>query len=261
MSLFQIRKLLKEALFSRSSSQNNRSRKEVVAKFGQVFGGVWQRNRGQETSSKERAVHQLIEESHIGRDYYFLLTISTLITTLGLLIGNPAVVIGGMLIAPLLSPILALGLGFITTNQESIIRSLLIIVQSVGTVIFLSFVTAFVLGVPDPTNSEISQRIIPSLPFMYIAILSGVAATYAWANPKLSATLPGIAVAVAVLPPLCTTGIGLSLFNREVVAGSFQLFIINLFGIAASSAVVFSLLGFHQMREVEKKEIVKERGK
>lgn len=211
-------------------------------------------------AGKERVVHGLIEESRVGRDFYFLLIVSTLITTLGILVENAAVVIGGMLIAPLLSPILALGLGIVTTNQESIKRSIYTILKSTGIVGGISFLTAFLIGTTEPLdNIEILQRIRPSLPYMYIAILSGVGATYAWAKPKLSARLPGIAVVVALLPPLCVTGIGLSEFNREIVTGSFQLFLINLLGIGASSAIVFSLFGFYQMRWVEKEDIIREK--
>jgi uncharacterized hydrophobic protein (TIGR00271 family) len=207
----------------------------------------------------QEVVHRLIEETHIGGDFYFLLTISTLITTLGLLMGNTAVVIGGMLIAPLLSPILALGLGIVTTNRESLSRSLEAIFKSGVIVLVISLATAFLLGTDNPGNVEIMERVNASLPFMYIAILSGVAATYSWAKPKLSATLPGIAVVVALLPPLCTTGIGISLLNREIITGSLELFLVNFIGISASSAVVFSLLGFHQMQGVEMEEIMKER--
>lgn len=207
---------------------------------------------------KEVVVRQLIKESHIEGDFYFLLVISTLITTLGLLMNNTAVVIGGMLIAPLLYPVLALGLGIVTDNKESLGRSLKGIIKSTLFVLNLSFLTAFIVGVKEPVNLEILQRAKPSLPFIYIAVLSGVGATFAWIKPRLTATLPGIAVAVALLPPLCVTGIGLAILNKTIVTGSFQLFFINLLGIAASSAVVFSLFGFHTMQRVEKKEIMKE---
>ncbi|MCA9389893.1 TIGR00341 family protein [candidate division WWE3 bacterium] len=216
-------------------------------------------NHIEETQDRRAVVHDLIQESHIGKDFYFLLIVSTLITTLGLSLGNGAVIIGGMLIAPLLSPILALGLGIVTANQESLIRSTLTIIKSVGIVLVLSIVTSFIVGIYSPNNPEIVSRIRPSLPYVYIAFLSGIAATYSWAKPKLSATLPGVAVVVALLPPLCTTGIGISEINRDIVAGSFQLFLINLLGIASSAAIVFSLLGYHQMRWIEKKEIDKEK--
>lgn len=213
-----------------------------------------------EAQDRRRVVHELIQESHIGHEFYFLLTISTLITTLGLLIGNSSVITGGMLIAPLLSPILALGLGIVTTNRESLLRSSFVIAKSISIVLLISTTTAFLVGLGESQiNLEIVSRIKPSLPYMYIALLSGVAATYAWAKPRLSATLPGVAVVVALLPPLCTTGIGISILNRLVITGSFQLFIVNLLGITASAAIVFSLLGYHQMRWLEKKEISSEK--
>lgn len=194
---------------------------------------------------KQQTVQRIIEESRVGVDYHILLTIASLTTTLGLIADSSSVVIGSMLIAPLLSPVLAMGLSLVTTNRSSLVRSSTAILKSVSIVLALSAITAFLLGVNDPQNSEISQRIKPTLVFMYIAILSGMAATYAWAKPKLSARLPGIALTVSLLPPLCTVGIGISIFSREIIVGSLQLFLINLVGISLSSAVVFSLLGFH----------------
>jgi uncharacterized hydrophobic protein (TIGR00271 family) len=208
---------------------------------------------------EKQVVHELIQQSHIGDDYYFMLIISTLITTLGLTIGNAAVVIGGMLIAPLLSPILALGLGLVTANHESLMRSSINILKSAGVVLGLSFVMAFILGIEFPANQEILSRIQPTLTYMWIALLSGIAATYSWARSKLSAMLPGVAVVVALLPPLCTVGIGIALLDKEIITGAFQLFLVNLVGIATSSAIVFSLLGYHQMRRVEKRELDQEK--
>ena len=76
-----------------------------------------------QTDNKRAVVHYLIRQSRIGKDYFLMLSLSTLITTLGILTNSIAVVIGGMLLAPLLSPILALGLGMVTTNKESLKRS------------------------------------------------------------------------------------------------------------------------------------------
>ena len=209
--------------------------------------------------NKQQVVRKLIQDSHIGKDFYFLLFISTLITTLGLMINSTAVVIGGMLIAPLLSPVLALGLGVVTDNKQSLLRSTSIIIKSIIAVLALSFVTAFFIDLTDPQNTEILQRAKPSLLYIYIALLSGFGASYAWSKPRISATLPGIAVSVALLPPLCVTGIGLSLFDKVLIIGSFQLFFVNLLAIAVSSAVVFSLFGFHEMRGVEQSEIIQEK--
>jgi len=211
-----------------------------------------------EELEKAPVVQGLIKESHVSMDFYLLLIAATTITTIGLLLDSTAVVIGGMLLAPLLSPILALGLGVVTANPDSLKRSLSTIGVSVGIVLLVSLALAFFLGVENIANSEIVQRLEPSLLYMYIALLSGAGATYAWAKPKLSANLPSIAVVVALLPPLCVTGIGISVLDRTMITGSFQLFFVNLIGITVSSAIVFSLFGFHTMRYVEKEEIVKE---
>ena len=132
-------------------------------------------------------------------------------------------------------------------------------------ILALSFLTSFILGGKDVVKLPLVNAATPSLLFMYIAILSGIGATFSWARPNLSANLPGIAVTVALIPPLCITGIGLSALSREIIVSSFQLFMVNLVGIAASSAIVFSLLGYHQMRyaediEIKNEEIQKETG-
>lgn len=214
----------------------------------------------EEIANKMQVVHKLIQESHVGWEYILMLSIACLVTTLGLLVGSASVVIGGMLLAPLMSPILALGLGFITANQQSVMRALINIGKSIALILGLSTVTAFIFGGSDPFNNlEIISRTQPLPLFIFIAILSGIAAAFAWAKPNLSASLPGIAVAVALVPPLCVTGIGIAAFSREIVVGSLQLFLINLAGIATSSAIVFSLLGFYQMKFVEQKEITTEK--
>jgi len=220
---------------------------------------MWEEIFADETfKDKRKVVRQLLDSSHVGSEYFFLLTVSTILTTLGLVVNNTAVVIGGMLIAPLLSPVLALGLGFTTANPESLFRSAKAVAQSVIMVVFLSAFVAFFMGVDVPLNQEIGSRVGPSLIYMYIAILAGIGASFAWAKPKLSVHLPAIAVVVALLPPLCVTGIGISLLDREIITGSFELFFINLIGVAISSAVIFSLFGFHSVRRFEKKEIKKE---
>lgn len=207
---------------------------------------------------RAEVVKRLVAESALTPDYYFLIIISSLITTMGLIQDNSSVVIGGMLISPLLTPLLALGLGIITNNRASIARSFINIGKSIGVVLAVSFVTSFIIGVRDPVGVEILDRSAVSLPFLYIAMLSGIAATYAWIKPKISASLPGIAVAIALVPPLCVTGIGVSMFSREVFTGSLQLFFVNIIGIVGTATVLFSLFGFHDMRQQEELELTQE---
>lgn len=208
---------------------------------------------------KRTTVERLIEDSRTDRDYYLLMIISTMITTMGLVLGNTSVVIGGMLISPFLTPLLSLGLSIITNNQESLQRSLKAIGKSLVFVLGVAFATAFIIGVNDPGNIEIVSRAKPSLVYLYIAILSGVGATYAWVRPKISASIPGIAVAIALVPPLCVVGIGMAQLDRTLATGAFQMFLVNVLGIVGSSTILFSLFGFHDMREVEDKKILEEK--
>jgi len=209
---------------------------------------------------KRTTVKRLIEESRTSKDYYLLMVISTMITTMGLVLGNVSVVIGGMLISPLLTPLLSLGLSIITNNKESLFRSLTAIGKSLVVVLGVSFVTTFVVGLNhDLTNIEILSRARPSLLYLYIAILSGIGATYAWVRPKISASLPGIAVAIALVPPLSVVGIGMAQLDRAVAMGALQMFLVNVIGMVGSSTVLFSLFGFHDMRGEEEKIIAEEK--
>lgn len=207
---------------------------------------------------KRASVHRLIEESRTDRDYFLLLVISSMISTIGLVLGNASVIIGGMLISPLLTPLMSLGLSIITNNHESLLRSMKAIGKSLVIVLGISFATSFIIGFADPSNPEILSRAKPSLLYLYIAILSGIGATYAWVRPKISASIPGIAVAIALVPPLCTVGIGLSQLDRTLATGALQMFLINALGIVGSSTILFSLFGFHDMRAEEQKLIEEE---
>ncbi|MFC1646991.1 TIGR00341 family protein [Patescibacteria group bacterium] len=209
-------------------------------------------------ADKNQTVMRLIGESKTSLDYFFLLFISTLITTMGIILNNSSVVIGGMLISPLMTPLLAFGLSIITNNKTAIVRASINLGKSMGIVLLISFLTAFMLGVKDANANEITLRTTVKLPYLYIAILSGIAATYAWVKPKISASLPGIAVAIALVPPLCVTGIGLFLFDHAILTGSLQLFFINALGIIFSATIIFSLFGFHEMKYREEIELVKE---
>ncbi len=207
---------------------------------------------------KKQIVQRLIQESSISTEFYFLVVISTLITTLGLIIDNYAVVIGGMLIAPLLYPAIAFGMTITTKSIHSFLWSLVSLTKTSVLVIFLSFLTTVII---DPLNTNSTLRMINEMRvspiFIYIATLSGIAATYAWIKPRLSVALPGVAISVSLLPPLCTVGISLALNKPMILQQSMILYILNVVGIALASIVVFGSFGFTKMRKEEEKEIDK----
>ena len=175
-------------------------------------------------------------------NYWLELMISAGIATLGLVLNSPAVVIGAMLISPLMGPILAAGLALIVADLYLGFKALLMILLSIGGSIGFSAALVWTLPFHSPTG-EILARTQPNLLDLAVALLSGLAGSLVvcrgGAGGGITA-LPGVAIAVALMPPLCTVGFGVgSGFVWSVVSGSGLLFLTNLAAIIASAFVVF----------------------
>ncbi|NIT71454.1 DUF389 domain-containing protein, partial [candidate division KSB1 bacterium] len=180
------------------------------------------------------------------------------ITTLGLLMDSSVVVIGGMLVAPLLFPILSIGMGIATSSQDAIIRALAIVGKSVLVVFLFSFLLSFLLNGPAITDTmQVASQ--ATISHFLIAFVAGIVASFAWAKQDINATLPSIAVSVSLIPPLAVFGIGISMFEKALTSGAMFLFIINLLGIVLASVIVFSLFGFSNMHIVQEKLVEEER--
>jgi len=207
---------------------------------------------------QKKTLQELLEESRDRADFYILLMLATFIATLGLLSNNVAVIIGGMLIAPILFPILGLAMGIVTSSGLAIGRSFKILIRSVGLVLGFSIITAFLFGAPTDVGEQILLRIEPDLNLFLIAFAAGLAVSYSWVKQNLSAALPGIAVAVALVPPLATVGIGLALWDRLIIAGALNLFLVNIIATVLGSVIIFSLFGFSRLQKEEEQKIIEE---
>lgn len=207
---------------------------------------------------QRRTIESLIEESRADTDFYLFVSFGVFITTLGLHIDNAIIVIGAMLITPILFPILALGMGVVTSSQESIGRSLSIILKTLVVGVLVSFVTSFLLNQHEMTE-QILLASTPNLLYFFIAFASGIIASYSWVKQSISRNLPGVAISVALVPPLSAIGVAISLFSQDVFSGSIMLFAINLIGIVLAGILVFSLFGFAELRHVEEREIREEK--
>ncbi|MFH1314763.1 MAG: TIGR00341 family protein, partial [Candidatus Uhrbacteria bacterium] len=211
---------------------------------------------------KNDAIQRLIADSTPRDDFFLMIVLSIIMATLGLLIDNAAVVIGSMLIAPLLSPILSLSLGIVIADRHLMLRSLFTVIKSVvfavptALVVTLFFMYSAELG--TELNREILARAEPSVVFAAIALVAGFAASFALIKPQLGAALPGIAVSVALIPPLAAVGVGLAMFDPVITVNSFVLFLINITCIILASILVFSLMNLYVKKTVAKKAIIKE---
>lgn len=204
-------------------------------------------------SDKSAAVKQLIEGSTPDFDFFLLVTLSVLMATFGLLENNPAVVIGSMLIAPILFPILSLSLSIVMSDYNLIGRAGTTLLKASVLGVAASFLAALFFGGSDMLTPEVLARTEPTLLSIAIAIIAGFAVAYTLVKPKLSATLPGIAVAVALIPPLAVVGVGLASFNWSVVAGSTIYLLVNVIGIVFASMLTFSLMDLYQKRNIAAK--------
>tara|TARA_B100000475_G_scaffold21634_1_gene15025 strand:+ start:213 stop:1340 length:1128 start_codon:yes stop_codon:yes gene_type:complete len=214
--------------------------------------GEWQINL-ESRIPRQELYEARIASSKPSPGFFVLLLCAAIIATLGLISNSAAVVIGAMIVAPLMDPILSLAFALSISNNKLAKRSLLTVVIGVLTVITTSALLASLLDVSE-VNREMTSRTAPNLIDLGIAVAAAVAGSFSMTRERLSNSLAGVAVAVALVPPLCVCGIGLSMgkevvavFGRGTVAGitnqisegSFLLFLANLIGITVASLFVF----------------------
>ncbi|HVN02885.1 MAG TPA: DUF389 domain-containing protein [Bryobacteraceae bacterium] len=195
-----------------------------------------------EPGMKPKVYRQVFATAEISNPIYWLeIFFSAGIATFGLVENSPAVIIGAMLISPLMGPIMATGLALAIGDLYLGIQAVLNLLASVVAAIAFSGLLVWLLPFHSAT-AEILARTRPNLLDLGIALLCGLAGSVVLcrAGDGEAAVLPGVAIAVAVMPPLCTMGFGLgSGVNLEIVGGAGLLFLTNLVAIVASAFVVF----------------------
>ena len=210
---------------------------------------------------KSRAVETMIKNSTPEFDFFFMIFLSVLMATFGLLAGSETVVIGSMLLAPILYPVLGVALGVSMSDQKLLARSFKTLAQAAAVAVATAFAATLLFSFgsfADGWNQIILSRVNPSLLFLMVGVISGLAVTYALVRPNLSETLPGVAVAVALIPPLSVVGIGLARLSIHVISGAFMLFIVNVLGIVAASSFAFSLMNIRSRHRVAQDVMEKE---
>lgn len=200
-------------------------------------------------AKRKDVIDEVTPAASPGVDYFLLVILSCSIATLGLITDSPAVIIGAMLVAPLMSPIIGIGLASITGNTNllrnaasALLRGALLAVALAAVMTLINNNLPFFSVQELPR--EVLSRIRPTPIDLVIALAGGIAAAYAMTQPNLSAALPGVAIATALMPPLCTIGIGIALNRWDVAGGATLLFITNTVTIAFASLLVFFMRGF-----------------
>jgi len=191
---------------------------------------------------RDRVLREIADESGWSGRYALMIVISLAISLLGLLMPSVAVLIGGMLISPLMMPIIGLGFGIAMLDFREIRRALTALAAGAAIAVALSALLVTVSPIQTIT-SEIAGRTRPTLFDLLVAFLSAVAGGYALIRGR-GGTVVGVAIAIALMPPLAVVGFGLATSNATVFWGSLLLFVTNLVTIALTAAMVARLYGF-----------------
>jgi len=193
----------------------------------------------------------LRQDAKIDKIYLVLMLLSTLLAAFGLFADSTAVIIGAMLVAPLMTPIVSLAMGLLRAEQGMIKDSIWKIFLGVALALLASSLLAYILPYSQ-TTSEMNARVNPTLLDLGIAIFSGIAAAYSKSFKEISQNLAGVAIAVALVPPLAVAGIGLGYSDFSMFFGAFLLFFTNLVGIVLAAVLTFQVLGFSNVVKSKK---------
>jgi uncharacterized hydrophobic protein (TIGR00271 family) len=178
--------------------------------------------------------------------YIVLLFLAVVISTYGVIGDSVATVIGAMIIAPLMRPIMATTAGLIMGDMRRAVISFLTVVASVIGVIALAWLLTEIniaTIISFETNTQITGRVSPRLIDLFAALAAGAAGAFAMSRDDVADSLPGVAIAISLVPPLCVVGIGLAEGEVGVAGGAMLLFLTNFFSILLAGGAVLGLLG------------------
>ncbi len=208
-----------------------------TARIWDVNGADWQwmAHNPVPLKSLNRSLWRTAEPSF---NYYIMLFLSGVISSLGLLAGSTAAIIGAMIVAPLMGPITGMAFAMTMGNRRLLKRSGLSLVTGALLTIGTAYLICTLVGL-NTLNDEILERTRPTLIDLVIGLAAGAAGSFAKTRREVADALPGVAIAVALVPPLSVIGIGLAYADMGIVLGSTLLFLTNLAGIILSGGLIF----------------------
>jgi len=185
----------------------------------------------------------------------WILICSIIVASIGLNLEEPAIIIGAMLISPLMGPIRGLGLALATNDFQVLVKSLINFAIMIGASLVASYIYFFLTPLKAET-SELLGRTKPHVLVVLVAFFGGLAGVIAAATHKkgsIGTIIPGVAIATALMPPMCTAGYGLAIGNFTYFFGAMYLFLLNSVFIALSTVFVLRLLKFPKVSFVNKR--------
>lgn len=202
-------------------------------------------------TDSEGTIKIIKENTQLRGANFWILFCGAILASIGLDTNSVAIIIGAMLISPLMSPILGIGLSIGINDNQLFISALKNFVLAV----LLSLFTAFIYFLITPfgmVTQELLARTTPTLLDVGVAFFGGVAGIVAGSRREKTNAIPGVAIATALMPPLCTAGFGLAKGGTTIFFGAFYLFLLNAFFISLSTFLIVKILQFPQVKVVDK---------
>ncbi len=237
--------------------------RRVTGQCSATLSRIWNKLSGswapylEDPASVEDLSHQMLRVSIPSFGFFFMLTLATAIATFGLIQNSAPTIIGAMIIAPLMAPIMSLAYGLAIFDRRLIRLSVVTIAAGIILVVAIAYISTRLFGL-RVTGSEILSRTEPTLIDLGIALAAGGAAAFAYTRQSIANSIAGVAIAVALVPPLAVAGIGLAVGFKattttgaslsevglwsggsDIAAGAFILFLANLIGVIFIAILVF----------------------
>ena len=208
----------------------------------------WLKEKPTPIASLNRSIWRLSVPSF---SFHFMLGLSTIIATLGLLSNSAAVIIGAMIVAPLMGPIVGMAYSTAMGNRRLLRRSSFTVLKGILLTIVVSWIVTSLIGL-ETVDTEIMSRVKPTLIDFGIAMAAGAAGAFANTRRSISTAMPGVAIAVALVPPLSVVGIGLAQGESSIAFGALLLFLTNLICIVFFGSLVFLFQSYGNIDRAKK---------
>ena len=181
--------------------------------------------------------------------FWILITLASIIAAAGVAADSTATVIGAMIVAPLMTPILGTMLSVVLADRTNLTRSLLLVAGGAITAVAIGWLVGLIVinDVIAETNSQVASRVHPRLIDLLAALATGAVGSVALVRRDISDTLPGVAIAISLVPPLSVVGFTFEAGKMDQALGASLLFLTNVAAILGSGTVVMALYGFHRM--------------
>lgn len=183
--------------------------------------------------------------------FWIMLVLAAVIAIAGVVSDSTATVIGAMIVAPLSIPILGIGLGIVSRESRLVRHSIAILAAGVVVVVLLGYVFALILPSATDvlTNSQVTGRTSPKLMDLLAALATGLVASVALTRRDVGDVLPGVAVAISLVPPLGVVGVCLGSGTPGLAFGAFILFVSNVVALILTAMIVLTLAGYHREKD------------